>query len=344
MARVKHPVLDQYPHWRAYADQHGLGCLDREWHGVNHPYAIVCAKGHVRSKFLNYWTKAKHPCAECLDQERMERLSHAAKAIGAVCLDAEWTGAKSRYRFKCAHGHIWSRPWAKCFESMHCTHCKHEESRKDRLRKDGLAALRQAAIDKGGICEASVYIGGNAMYGFRCAQQHRWQATGAEVLRGSWCWDCANQTKRFSYLLSDGLARLQASAAAKGGVCLSESYQGAMGRYSFRCSNSHEWKSVGARVMRGGWCIQCAHDNKRLTLADAQAAAKTRGGQCLSTSYISSSEKMVWVCDRGHCWDAALGTIRAGHWCRQCADLDRVTNKNSKAGLKYRASSRHDQA
>lgn len=337
-----HPVLDQYPQWRAYADLHGLSCSDDAWLGWKRRYTIICAKGHASSKHLHYWTKTSQPCGQCADAERLARLHAAAAAIGARCLDEQWRGTKAHYRFCCQRGHEWSRPWAKCFAYMRCSTCTHEVSRQAKMRPDGLVALRQVARDRGGVCLAQTYFGLNARYAFRCAQGHRWDVSGSDALRGHWCRTCSNQAKTVNYRLANGLDRLRAVAEAKGGVCLSTSYAGAKEKYLFRCAQSHEWLGLGAGVLRGGWCFTCANDAKRLSLADAQAAAAARGGQCLSEAYVSCAIKMHWMCDRGHTWLATLSTIRAGHWCRQCANLNLISNRRSKAAQKYLASFHHE--
>lgn len=335
MSGAKHPVLDLHPHWRAYADLHGLTCLDDAWRGWRHRYTISCAKGHTSRKHLHQWTRADQPCSQCAAAERMARLHAAAADIGARCLDERWLGTQARYWFVCQHGHEWSRPWVKCFVAMRCATCQHEAGRQAKMRHDGLAALQQAAGSRGGSCEAGTYLGVAARYGFRCGQGHRWDAAGGEVLRGSWCLDCAHEAKQTSYRLKDGLERLQAAAASKGGSCLASSYVGAKARYLFRCQKNHEWHGQGAAVLRGGWCLKCVQDARRLTLADAQRAAAERGGLCLSEAYINNATKMQWVCSRGHAWHAALATIRAGHWCKQCASMAMISSRKSKAARKY---------
>lgn len=59
---------------------------------------------------------------------------------------------------------------------------------------------------------------------------------------------------------------------------------------------------------------------KRLTLDDLQAAAKSRGGRCLSENYLGSSQKIQWQCSKGHLWEAAArNIINSSSWCPYCA-------------------------
>lgn len=58
---------------------------------------------------------------------------------------------------------------------------------------------------------------------------------------------------------------------------------------------------------------------KPLRLEDLQAAARRRGGRCLSTVYVNSYTPLEWQCARGHRWQAIPHSIRQGHWCKACA-------------------------
>jgi hypothetical protein len=94
---------------------------------------------------------------------------------------------------------------------------------------------------------------------------------------------------------SDGLARLQAAAALKGGECLLAEYQGANQRYRFRCSRNHEWDSRAPHVLAGTRCKLCLAMSRRLTIEEAQRIAAELGGRCLSTVYVGCQEKLRWL-------------------------------------------------
>lgn len=57
----------------------------------------------------------------------------------------------------------------------------------------------------------------------------------------------------------------------------------------------------------------------------AQEVAKSKGGQCLSNSYIHANEKLLWKCKAGHEWWAIYNNIKGGSWCRKCS-LDLARN------------------
>lgn len=58
--------------------------------------------------------------------------------------------------------------------------------------------------------------------------------------------------------------------------------------------------------------------DKRAILSEIQDAAENFGGQCLSSSYLSSKEKLTFKCREGHVWITLPSLVLKGHWCPTC--------------------------
>ncbi len=70
---------------------------------------------------------------------------------------------------------------------------------------------------------------------------------------------------------------------------------------------------------------------KRLTLDNAFAIAKERGGTCVSTEYINTSTPMRWKCANSHEWTATLNNIKNHkRWCLHCTVNRPLTIENAK--------------
>ena len=332
-----HAVLDHSQRLRQVVDRLGYSSPETTWRGWHVAHCFNCKQGHVISTPPSALLRANVTgCKQCAGEARLQAVHLAAQSVGATCLSTRWEGEQALYSFKCSCGHQWQRRGRHVAKSPACPLCM-RRAHSHRLRlQDGMDKIRQAAAARGGECLAHVYENSAHFYPFRCAKGHEWNAQGHEVLRGSWCKRCSWLQRSEQYLMPNGLERLHAIAASHGGECLSQgAYRGVGERYGFRCKQGHEWQALGKRVVRGGWCPLCANDKKRLTLETAQADARKRGGQCLSTAYTNNSTPMEWVCHRGHFWRAALATIRSNHWCPQCAIIARITNPKSKARLRY---------
>ena len=258
-----------------------------------------------------------------------------AAARGGQMLDDRYLGVAAYYRLRCGQGHEWEATGNSVLGGSWCRQCS-DEKRSLALRDpEGLARLQAAAAAKGGVCLSKIYTTGSARYRFRCAQGHEWVATGRLVINGSWCRQCSDEEKSLMLRDPEGLARVQAAAAAKGGVCLSETYTGVSGRYRFRCAQGHEWETQADTVLRHGWCARCAHDARRVGIEVYQEIAAQRGGQCLSQVYYDYKTKLTWMCHKGHVWQAIPGSIRQGTWCPECANANKITRANSPARTRY---------
>lgn len=321
------------------AQRAGLHCVATTWSGWHVPYTFVCGKGHRFTRFASNIVFHSVRCPECVNQERLARLQQAAQDKGGQCLESSYLGGATPHRFECADGHQWqARPSSITNGKRWCRQCAHAEHAQRMRRADGLAQLQRIAAEKGGACLSDVYTIGKSSYRFQCAQGHQWETVGDEVMRGAWCSACAIEAKRRNYRVVDGLARLQQRASEQGGECLAQAYVGAISRYRFRCKRGHEWETTGHRIMRGAWCVQCVHDNKKLGIELMRQIAHERGGACLSEQYVNSATKLQWECHRGHHWHAIPAAVRKGHWCPLCAIQNRIRNANSKARMKYQAS------
>lgn len=263
-------------------------------------------------------------------EPHLKRLQTLAAAADAVCLDTVWHGCTALYRFRCAQGHEWSHGARRL---PGCPVCIKAATASGKRLKDGLQRLRKAAQERGGVCLSETYLGQAFHHRFRCAEGHEWEST--DVLRGAWCRSCAHARKKTQYRLADGLARLQQAAADKGGLCLSEVYEGSKEPYRFRCAQNHEWQAPGARVLRGAWCLACAKAQSRWSvrppaasllldgLLRLQKVALDKGGVCLSESYLGQCRRYRFQCGHGHEWEATAASVLQGSWCPNCACVAR---------------------
>ena len=130
--------------------------------------------------------------------------------------------------------------------------------------------------------------------------------------RDDWCKLCI-AFKRQTSLIKD----IQNISRKKGGECLSDQIESLKYRVKLKCSQGHEWMTTAKAIKEGCWCRDCGN---KLSLSDFQQLAKSKGGQCLSTTYKSVNHKLDFICLVGHKWSARGNSIRSGHWCPKCAD------------------------
>lgn len=63
-----------------------------------------------------------------------------------------------------------------------------------------------------------------------------------------------------------------------------------------------------------------------ITIKDAHAIAKLRGGKCLSKTYVRKIDKLKWECQYGHIWKASLDSLEnSGSWCPECGGTKKLS-------------------
>ena len=350
---------------QAIAAQRGGQCLSQAYQNEDTELTWMCGKEHVWQA-TGKRIKNGHWCPQCArgespplglnethtansDSQRyrtarrgtqlradgLERLRAAAAAHGGQLLDEYYFGVAARYQFRCARGHEWETAGNAVLRGSWCWRCHVEDRGLASRNPEGLARLQAAAAAKGGICLSQTYTGQKTRYQFRCAQGHEWETPGNAVFSGKWCRRCSHEEMSRARRDPEGLARLQAAAAARGGVCLSETFTNQDARYRFRCAQGHEWETLGMVILRGAWCSRCAYDAQRDNIEIFQEIAVQRGGQCLSQVYHDCETKLTWMCHKGHVWNATPEGVKRGHWCPECAHANKITRANSKARMRY---------
>lgn len=172
--------------------------------------------------------------------------------------------------------------------------------------------MQEIAAARGGLCLSTTYINTDTHLTWQCAAGHQWNAVAASVKRGSWCLICHRLGARPS------LHQIQALAKQHGGRLLSDQLVKHDQKLRWQCSEGHSWLARASTVRAGNWCVQCYHEQMRGSIENMHLLAAAWGGKCLSESYISAHERLVWECTHGHTWLAKPATIGRS-WCLACS-------------------------
>jgi hypothetical protein len=105
----------------------------------------------------------------------------------------------------------------------------------------------------------------------------------------------------------------------------------------WKCKKGHEWKEMIYRRNGGYNCSYCSghrvcKDNC-LSVISPNLAKKWNyklNGNITPNDVTSNSQKRVWwICDRGHSWQATVGTISQGCGCPYCSNPPRRVCKDN---------------
>jgi hypothetical protein len=245
-----------------------------------------------------------------------------AKGKGGECLSEEYVNTNTKMLWKCSeHNHPhWETTFGCVKNGGHwCAICSG-------VAKLTIEECQEHAKRKGGECLSKKYVTALTKMIWKCSEPDHppWETTFSSLKNiGSWCPTCSGSVKLT-------LEECQEYAKGKGGECLSEQYVNAFTKMLWKClePNHPPWEAAFTGMRnRGDWCSTCSGKAK-LTLADCQEHAKGKGGKCLSEEYVNNKTNMLWKCsDPDHLpWEADFGGVKnAGHWCRTCVGLAKLT-------------------
>jgi hypothetical protein len=315
--RLGHSIQEM----RAIARGRSGTCLSERYETLREKLTWSCSQGHVWTAIAgNVLNGSWCPFCACRVKGTLEQMQQIAASRGGECLSKEYVRQSEPMSWRCSHGHVWTAPAAAIKCGKWCSRCA-------AVARHTIGIMRELANARGGSCESIEYINADSPLIWKCANGHIWRTTAASVRSGSWCAVCARNQRL-------ELNEIQRFAALRRGKCLSPVYINNHTPLIWQCEQGHRWKAAPQNVCRAGprkgtWCPTCAEHNRqfqqRLTLDDIQTIARGHGGRCLSEEYLGSKVKLVWQCEKGHCWKAYVSPVRRGSWCPLCAGNQRLT-------------------
>ncbi len=105
------------------------------------------------------------------------------------------------------------------------------------------------------------------------------------------------------------------------------------------CPEGHAWITTWNNFQQGRRCRVC-RGRPKIDLDFIREEFKKRGCQLLSKEYISSRDKVQYICSEGHTNSISWSSFNKGHSCRVCADdkfrfkFDFIKNKFEEKGYR----------
>jgi len=240
----------------------------------------------------------------------LEEMRELARSRKGDCLSKTYVNANTHLRWRCEKGHEWNAISNSIQRGSWCKECAG-------LKKGTIEEMRKIAASKGGECLSETYTNNYTKLRWRCKEGHGWNARPGDIKRGNWCPHCAVRASAIKRSLD--IEEMQEIAKSRDGVCLSETYTNSNTKLRWRCEKGHKWEATPGHIKNGGrWCPFCAR-NVPLTIEEMRKLASSRGGECLSETYVNSQTKLHWRCKDWHEWATTPSNIKSGKWCPKCS-------------------------
>ncbi len=254
-------------------------------------------------------------------EAKLKKAKEFAISKGGECLSNEYINCNQKMFWRCQNGHEWEAKFRKVIgESQWCKRCLHDTLR----MKNGLEKAKEYALLNDGECLSNEYVNRSIKLKWQCSEGHIWDSDYNHVVeRKHWCPQCVG---RFSK--EEGLLKAKEHAIFKNGECLSNEYFESKKQLKWKCSEGHTWKASYSKVINSGnWCPKCFRKKLGNTkrnkngLSIAKKHAVSKGGECLSSKYVSSKKQLKWKCSERHIWKASYESVfRNGSWCPICSN------------------------
>jgi len=286
----------------------------KEGQGLARRWKFKCEAGHTFHRIAGKVLAKEARCESCYQEELLDLIESVARERGGRLVTRSPGRAAKAHMIRCSEGHQFERTGKELlWQSRWCPEC---------TSRDGSAMMKRIedlAGRNGGRCLSRRYQPAPKKMSFVCRKGHKWRAIGSALVRtGRWCPECRKTPN------GEFLEELSAAVKKKGGKLLQRNIEKKNRPVRFECGNGHRFLQIPARIVSNGtWCQRCAWDQaaeeRRKGIETARAAAKKRGGRCLSDSYQSAEDYALWRCAEGHEWETKFKTvIYGGSWCPEC--------------------------
>jgi len=124
---------------------------------------------------------------------------------------------------------------------------------------------------------------------------------------------------RRRYIIED----MKKIAEIRGGKCLSLKYSNYDSSLMWECNLGHQWKMTPHRIIAdNSWCPFCLKEKldkiREKEFKTIKKIIHSKGGKCLSSTYINNRTKILIECKNGHQWSVQPRFIKNGNWCPYC--------------------------
>lgn len=236
-----------------------------------------------------------------------------AETKGGKFISDKVTNARTKVIWQCIEkGHKFESTYDNIKRTKHfCPVCRPNAPKT-------LEDCKVFAQTRGALCLSNKYQSSKKKMIWQCADGHTFEST----------WDSYSRAEKSGCSQCEGNARLSLEEAREialknNGECLSTDYVNNRTPMEWRCARGHIWTTTLDSIKRVHWCQACNNGTK--TIEECKEFAESKGGRCLSTHYVDTSQHLLWECHKGHQWYASFGNINrstGGSWCPECWKCD----------------------
>ena len=180
------------------------------------------------------------------------------------------------------------------------------------------------------IAPSQLTLGSNKIAWWRCGKGHEWQAKVSSRNSGRGCPYCSG---RYAVKGENDLQTLNPSLASEwnlgknNGITPASVMPNSNKKVWWKCSKGHEWQAtinsrnngIGCPYCSGRYAIKGENDLQTANPALAKEWHYEKNNRLTPADVMPNSDKKVWwICNKGHEWQATIGSRTRGNGCPIC--------------------------
>ncbi len=296
----------------------------------------ICTKGHKWTATVASRSSRGRGCPICSNRITAPGYNDLVTTHPELAQEADgWdpttvtAGSSKKVGWRCKLGHTWSATVKDRSTGGGCAVCS---NKRVLVGFNDIATTNpEIAAQADGWDPTTVVQFSQKKFGWRCNLGHRWITTVANRSIGSGCPVCSR--RQVSQGFNDLATTHPELAAQADGWDPTTVIAGSNEKASWKCQQGHSWNAaISSRTGNSRGCPVCAGKAvltgyNDLATTHPELAAQADGWDP-TTVIAGTHKKRDWECDKGHKWNASVGSRAVGQGCPVCAGKAVLTGYN----------------
>ena len=297
----------------------------------------ICSKGHEWKAVVKDRSKGKG-CPYCSNKKILfgfndlattnPELSKEVSPNSKIKATEVTLGSENKLLWICSKGHEWEATVANRSNGNNCPYCKNRKilpGFNDLATTNPELAKQVSPNSKTKATEVTKNSGDRLLW--ICSRGHEWEATVNTRYNGIGCPYCSNKKvlQGFNDLATTNL-KLAKEVSLNSKIKATEITAFSVKKLLWKCIKSHEWEAAVSCRSNGSGCPYCLNRkvlvgfNDLTTISPKLAKEVSPNSKIKATEVTAgSTKKLLWICNKGHEWEATVNSRSRGNGCPKCS-------------------------
>lgn len=285
------------------------------WSGSLKKISWKCSAGHTWDASPYSRSVQKNNCPICGNKKVVPGINDLKTTNPVLAKEADgWdpttvtSGSSKRLAWKCKKGHKWkASPGSRSYYESGCPFCVGHRIIKDET--DLGTRFPEIASEADGWDPSSIAPSSQKKLKWRCSLGHSYvMSVGNRALQGQNCPVCAGKQVLAGF---NDLATINPIIAKQAfGWDPATATVGSKKKRKWKCDKGHVWEAVILNRVNGTGCGVCGNRVLEVGVNDLESQfpeiALQANGWDPAKKLSGSSERLSWICSKGHLWDSTI--------------------------------------